>query len=32
MWRLVSTMIRAARKMVASRWYSSWIGSVKKPC
>jgi hypothetical protein len=31
-WRLVSTTIRAARKSMASTWYSSWRGSVKKPC
>ncbi len=32
MCRLVSTTMRAARKMVASNWYISWRRSVKKPC
>ena len=30
-WSDVSTMIRAARNSVAFRWWSSWIGSSKKP-
>jgi hypothetical protein len=31
MWRPASTTIRAARKMRASRWHSSWAGWAKNP-